>query len=301
MKKLIRMLVGVIVVVLVILVISRNFIVKNSIEKCVAMSLNLPLEIGNLDIGLLSTKLEINNLIISNPDSFEETMMLNMPQILIDYKLLPVLAGKVHLENIAVNLEEFVIVRNSKNEMNIDVFRDMMKSSPGKETEPAKKSDKPKKSGKTEFQIDNLSLDLGRVVFKDYSAGGEPSVKTLNLNIHEKYENITNLYALISLITFKAMGSMGLAEFQNIDVDAYKKSMKSMLGKAKESLKELKEQNDAGEPSAVPSEDMSTQQEELNKALEDAEKAISEQNSPFGDSFKKALQDMKESSNGEDN
>jgi len=301
MKKLIGMVVGAIVVVLVIFTISRNFIVKNSIEKGVAMALNLPLDIGNLDIDLKHTKLEINDLVISNPDSFEEKIMLSMPQILVDYKLLPVFAGKIHLENVAINLEEFVIVKNSENETNIDVFKDMMKSSPGEKTKPAKKSDKPKKSGKTEFQIDNLSLDLGRVVFKDYSGGGEPSVKTFNLNVHEKHENITNLYALVSLITFKAMGSIGLAEFQNIDVDAYKKSMNSMFGKTKESLKGLRKQNDTSEPSAVPSEDISTQQQESTKAAEDAKKAISEQKNPFGDSFKKALQDMQESSNREDN
>ena len=66
-------------------------------------------------------------------------------------------------------------------------------------------------------QLDLLELKIGKVVYKDYSGGGKPVVQTFNINLNERYKNITDPNALVSLIVFKALINTTLSNIVNLD------------------------------------------------------------------------------------
>ena len=54
------------------------------------------------------------------------------------------------------------------------------------------------------MQIDLIKLKIGKVIFTNYSKGDRPSVKEMDLNIEETFEDITSPSALVKAIVFKA-------------------------------------------------------------------------------------------------
>ena len=55
------------------------------------------------------------------------------------------------------------------------------------------------------MQIDELNLKIGKLIYKDYSMPGEPSVSEYNINIDSRYKNIKNANQIIKLIVARAV------------------------------------------------------------------------------------------------
>ena len=128
-----------------------------------------------------------------------------------------------------LNLKEFVIVRNEKGELNLDSL---------KVTQAQKKDRKPTEEAEEkpapEIQLDRLELSIGKVVFKDYSRGGEPSVKEYNLNIRESHENITDLNVLVNLIVAKALTKAALAGLTQVNLSDIQGTLGGTLSSAQQ-------------------------------------------------------------------
>jgi uncharacterized protein involved in outer membrane biogenesis len=177
---------------------------------------------------------------LSNPKGFEDSDMLLMPEILVDYDLATLLKGKVHLEKLTINLEKFVVVRNSKGKLNLDSLRAVQKSK--------KQAAKKKKAGPApQANIDKLSLKIGRVIFKDYSKGGEPEVKYFNINLNESYSNVTDLNAVVSLIVVKALQKTTISTLTNFDVTDLEGSLTNAVGVSKQLVSGLASQTQTSE------------------------------------------------------
>ena len=104
-----------------------------------------------------------------------------------------------------------------------------------KEEKPQAVKEIPKK---TNFKIDILELKIGKVVYKDYSRGGEPEIKEYTVNIDEKYEDITDVRELVRLIVMKALMSTNLEKIANIPLDTLKSTI-SGVGKTGEIVEGL--------------------------------------------------------------
>ena len=175
------------VILIVVLFLARNTVVKAAIEMGTKAVTGLPLAMEKLDLNITDTFINIENLKLSNPKGFEDDVMLEMPKIYVDYDAKALLKAKVHLEELTIYLKEFTVVKNSKGELNLDSLKTVEQS---KKPEP--KGEK-KKTGKApEVQIDNLSLRIGKVIFKDYSKGGAPTVKEFKINLKENHKNIVS-------------------------------------------------------------------------------------------------------------
>ncbi len=260
-----------ILVVLFLLSVSKDLIIKTSVEKGAELVTGLKLSMGSFKVGILRTLVGIKNLRLYNPKGYPEKIMLDMPEIYVDYDLGAITKGTIHLEEMRINLKEFVVVKNEKGELNLDALKVVQAEKEGKE--PA-----PKAGGKApEIQIDVLELTIGKVLYKDYSRGGAPSVKEFDLNLNERYENIDNPYSLVSLIVVKALMNTSIASLTNFDLGGLQGSVSETLAGA---------QQIAGEVAAKAQETL--------KAAAEATKKTQETIKGTTESIQKTTENLKE-------
>jgi len=214
-----------VLVILFVLSFFKDMVVKVSVEKGVEMITGLKMGIRGFNIGLLKTAVRIKGLKIYNPGGYKERVMLDMPEIYVDYDLPAAFKGMIHLEDALLDMKELVVVKNEKGELNLNSLN-VVKS---------------KKSGKTEkaaagkemnIRIDRLRLKIGKAVYKDYSRPGEPSIKEFNINTDETYENIDNPSVLVSLIIVKALSNTSIAGMANFDLGSMKSNISGTLATA---------------------------------------------------------------------
>jgi len=222
MKKIIVPVIIVLAVVFLI-VAAKDLIIKVAVEKGVELTTGLPLKIKSLKIGTVSTLVDINGLRLLNPSGFKDRVMLDMPEVYVDYDLPAIIKGTIHLKEVRIDLKEFVVVKNAKEELNLDALKTVQKEKAPKKEEAREKGKAPK------FKIDLLELKVGKVVYKDYSAGAVPSVREFNVNIDEKFRDIENPDKLVSLIVVKALSKTAIAKLTNFDLKGLQGSLGNIV------------------------------------------------------------------------
>ncbi|MDD5454698.1 MAG: AsmA family protein [Candidatus Ratteibacteria bacterium] len=231
MKKL-----GIVIIVIVILlvgiVLARDVIAKNAVSTGVKVMTGLNLNIGSINVGIFKSAIGIKNLKLQNPSGFEDKLMVDMPEIYVDYDLGAILNKQVHLEEVKINLKEFTVVKNAKGELNLDSLKVVQE----KKTPPSEE-----KREKGEFKIDVLQLKISKVVFKDYSQGKSPKTMEFDLNLDERYENIIDANKLISLIVTRALMNTTISKLANFDLGPLQKEAGEILEGATKAAKEATE------------------------------------------------------------
>jgi len=77
-------------------------------------------------------------------------------------------------------------------------------------------------------------LRIGKAFYKDYSRGGAPSVKEFDVNLNERYTNITNPYSVVTIIVVKALANTTIAGLTNFDINGLKGTVGDTLSRATE-------------------------------------------------------------------
>ncbi|MDD5745741.1 MAG: AsmA family protein [Candidatus Omnitrophica bacterium] len=226
-KKVVAAVFIILVVVIVALVAGRNFVVKAAVTSGVKAVTGLTLNIDSVNIGIGKTLLGITGVTLYNPPGFTDKVMVDVPEIYVDYDAGALLKKKIHLEEVRLNIKEFVVVRNAEGVLNLDSLK------PVQTAQPKPAAAKPD-SGKTEpapqINIDVLRLKIGTVVYKDYSQGATPKTREFKINIDETYEHITDPQALARLIVVKALKNTTIAGLVNFDVKSLAESLKGSVG-----------------------------------------------------------------------
>lgn len=279
MKKILTIVVGVIAILLI-LSFVKDMVIKTSVEKGVELVTGLPLKMRSLNVGIINTLVNIKNLRLFNPAGYKDKIMLDMPEIYVDYNLPSIIKGKIHMQEMRINLKEFTVVKNEKGELNLDSLKVVQAQKEGRQPQE-------KKSGKApEIQIDSLELKIGKVVYKDYSRGGTPSVQEFNVNLDEKYENIQDLYSLVSLIVVKTLMNTTIARLTDFDLKGLKGSISDTLATAQKVAAETAAQaKEALDKTAVQARQAA---QEVSQKAQEAVKATTE-------SLKKTTEDLKKS------
>ncbi len=213
--KLLGKIVMLLVAALAVLVLARNGVVKATAENGVRIMTGMPLSIGKLDLGLTSTRVDLETLVVKNPAGFHNTVLVDIPKILVDYDLFDILKGKVHLENLEFDMKQFTVVKNEKGELNLDRLR-ALQGTPQASASISKPG--PKAPAKAvPIQIDMMHFKIDKVVYVDYS-GGQPSTKEFRMNLDQSYQNITDLNSIVRLIVLKVMINSGISNLVNFDI-----------------------------------------------------------------------------------
>lgn len=208
-----------VVVVLVVLSVAKNTIAQSVLSGTLSKVAHVPVQIGSMNVGLLSSKIDIKRLKVYNPSGFPDRLMIDVPQIFIHFDPPALFKGQAHFKEVKLDLQEMTVVRNKDGKLNVDSVKPTEKE---KSEAKEKAAPEPGKSA-PKLMIDKLSLSIGRVVYKDYSAGGEPAVQTFDINIKDReYTNIDNPATVVSLLMFEALTRTTLSSLANLDVSAFK-------------------------------------------------------------------------------
>ncbi len=215
MKRKIITIPAIVLAVLIALFIGKNMIIKTSVTTGVKAMTGLKLGIRSMNVGVFKSLIGINELQLYNPSGFEDKLMMDLPEIYVDYNLGAIIGGKAHLEEVRLNLKEFTVVKNEAGELNLNALN-VVKETEGEEA--TKEEEKKEKTEMPDIQIDLFVLKIDRVIYKDYSKGSPPKVKEFNVNIDERYENITDPQSFVRLIIVKALKNTTIAKLANFDL-----------------------------------------------------------------------------------
>jgi hypothetical protein len=186
---------------IVLLVVARNQIIKAGASATIKAISGLDLHIGKLDVGIFRPAIEIKDLQMLNPSSYPEKMMMDLPGLYVKYDLPSIMKGTIHLPELKIDLREFVVVRVPGGQMNVNTLQALQ----------------PKGGGKPpQIAIDIMELNIGKVIYKDYSGKGSPKTSEFDINLHERYENITDANKLVALIVSKALANTTIAGVSSI-------------------------------------------------------------------------------------
>lgn len=190
---------------------AKDMIAKVGVERAVEMVTGLRLRVSSFNLGLVNTSVRIKGLKLYNPRGFEEKVMIDMPEAYVNYDLMAVFKGKIHVEDMFIDLKEFVVVKNADGTLNLDSLKMVREE---------KASSGPERKGKAPaIQIDKLRLKIGKAIYIDHTVKGEPSVREFNVNIDEQYSNISDPTALASLIVAKALMSTSIGSLAGFNVN----------------------------------------------------------------------------------
>lgn len=236
MKKVIKILLVALAVVAVLLL-AKNAIAKIAVSTTVRVVTGLKLGIQRMNVGILSTDIGASGIRLMNPRGFSDRVMMKLAALYVDYDAGAFFKGKVHLEKVKVDLEEFTVIRNPDGKLNVNSIKAMHAV---KKEKPAQRQLK-KGAQPLSFQIDLLELRVGKVIYKDYSGGSPPKVREFNVQIEEKYRNITNPSLLAALIVTRALLHTTLSGLPGLDLpvaEIRKQLTDAVFGTAGQALQE---------------------------------------------------------------
>ena len=258
---------AIVLVILIALFFGKNVIIKTSVTAGVRTMTGLKLSIRSMDFGIFKTLIGINELQLYNPSGFVDELMFDVPEIYVDYDLGAFMKGRTHLEEVRLHLKEFIVVKNEAGELNLDSLK-VVKEEEKEVIDEGKKE----KTKTRELQIDVLELRIDKVVYKDYSKGTPPKVKEYNVNIDDRFENITDPKTFGRLIIVKALKNTTIASLTNFDLGKLQRGISGTVRKTAEKALEtpgraIEIGKDAGEKARE------TAEEKVKKAIEAEKKA----------------------------
>lgn len=197
MKKLFIVL-GTVVFFLACIVIFKNQIVKFVVTKAAVTVIGTPVHMDSFSFSILRSSIYISGIKIYNPSGFPEGLLLSCSKINVIYDRAALFKQKLHLVFVEVELDEMGLTKNKEGELNVDSLKVAQTSEPSKPSKPMP------------MQIDLLTLGIGKIVYKDYSMGIEPSILVHDVNIHKSYKNITSAEQLALLIIAEPVKAAGI-------------------------------------------------------------------------------------------
>ncbi|MFH0877634.1 MAG: AsmA family protein [Candidatus Omnitrophota bacterium] len=204
MKKIITI-IAVVLISLLVLGVLKDQIIKTTITVATSAITGAPTKIDGFSLGLFKQSVKIRGFKMYNPAGFPKTILVDIPKIQVDYDLGALLKRKLHLRLVELDLKELDLVKNKEGKLNVDalkVAQPQEKAAPAKEKETKKQA-----PAQLAMQIDELRLNIGGVVYKDYTAGEPPAVQVYDLNLKDKvYKNIGSAQELTALIIRETLG-----------------------------------------------------------------------------------------------
>jgi uncharacterized protein involved in outer membrane biogenesis len=184
--------------------IIKDQIIKSVITVVVSQVSGAPVHIDGFSLGVFSQSVRISGFKIYNPERFSKSILVDLPKVNVKYDLGALLKKRIHLPDVEIEIKEIGLETNKNGKLNVDE----LKMSKAGEKQAAKPKAKP--SAQMPLQLDRLSLEMGRIVMKDYSAGDKPEIKVYDINIKKAYKNITSVQQLVAIILVEPMKAAGI-------------------------------------------------------------------------------------------
>jgi len=211
------------VVIAVAILLFKDVIVRVALERMVEVSTGTQLTMKSLRIGLLKPAINIEDLKILNPKGFKDRLMMDVPEIYIDYQFDDIFTGKAYFDEMRLDIKEFVVIVNEKGEVNLNSLN-VVKEGKVKKTKAQEAS--------ADMKINVLYLKVSKVIFKDYSKGSKPVVHVYHLKINEKFTNITDGDKLMRVIVVRSLMNTPIANLTNFSLSTLRTGITGTLNSA---------------------------------------------------------------------
>lgn len=179
-------------VIIIILVVSKNFIAELIAQKGLEAKTGLKSKMGTVDVGIKDTKIGIDNFKVYNPEGYKDDVMIDAPEIFLDYEIGSALKGNWHFSEVRLDIDEVQIIRNEKGELNLAAL-----------------------NTPDDFQIDQLLLKIGKVIYKDYSLP-RPIEKEFHVGFYDTIEDINGSEELMRIIVQKSLMKSAFSKLTNL-------------------------------------------------------------------------------------
>ncbi len=224
----------IVLAVLAVLYASKNLLAKAALVAGMQAVTGLKVDVDVMDVGLLNTALGIKGLRVRNPAGFTEPILLDIPEVYVDYKVLPFLKGKTHLERVRVNMKEMVVVKLADGTVNVKQIK-ALETAKGKKAAPKAQPKPAAKAPPMNLEIDLLEMKIGTVIYKDYSKGSPPRIKEFTVNIDQRYEHIRDPATFVGVVVAAALLNTTVGQLAGVDVaKIHAEAQRAMLQSARE-------------------------------------------------------------------
>jgi len=196
-KKII-IIIAIVVIAFFVSGIIKDMVIKSVVTVVASKVTGAPVHIDGFSLGVFNQAVKISGLKIYNPQGFTKGILINIAKANVTYDIGALLKKKIHLANVVFDLKEMGLEKNKEGKLNVDSLK------------VAKQEGAGKPSQQMPLSIDMFKLDMGRLIFKDFSIGKEPSVQVYEINIHRVYKNITSAEQLAALIMAEPMKAAGI-------------------------------------------------------------------------------------------
>lgn len=163
--------------------------------------------IGSLYANPFTASVDLRNLKVDNPDGFPRPDFLVVNQFKAAVAPGSVFADRLVVKEAVFDVAGVTLVKNSAGATNAGLIEARFLGPPQKKPAAAS-AERPRR-----FLIQTLTVKLGKIVIADYSRGGEPQVRTLNVNLDRTFTNVTDLKQISAplLADLTAAGAAGFA------------------------------------------------------------------------------------------
>ncbi len=177
-------------------ILARNFIARKSVEFGTERITGFPLTIESVNVGLLNGQLDVTGLKLMNPPEFEDREFVDLKKLHVDYRLGSMLAGAPHINDMLVDIDRLVIVKNTNGVSNTQKLKGVTSSN---------------QPSKTKYRVDTLRIHVGNVTVRDYTHN-KPLEKKVPLDITATYRDITDSTDITRLVLMTVVSQARIPE-----------------------------------------------------------------------------------------
>jgi uncharacterized protein involved in outer membrane biogenesis len=188
-----------------------NTFAKEALVSRLRATTGLDPRIGQIDIGLLSPTIDVENFKLYNTAAFGGGIFVDMPELHLEYDASAIRSGQLHFKLVRLDLEEFSLIQDKAGHMNVQ----------GLEKKGQARAAEKKAPGKTLVftGIDTLNLTLGKFRLSNLANG---KAQELDFGIKNQIaHNVKNQNDVPGLnILFAAAGGTLASTNATIDLSA---------------------------------------------------------------------------------
>lgn len=189
-------------VVCIIVLFTKDTIIRLSAQKIGSSALGAQLTIGHFSWNLLAGQVLVRDLKIGHPPGYEKGVFADISRIELRYDTIALMTGSLHMPLVRIDLKEMTVIKNSEGKLSVDEFKILHAAESEVKAGKTKNETKPA----PKFLIDELKLNIGQVVFKDYFKKDTPKILVYDLNLKDRVsKNIDSVPKLVAAVIMQAV------------------------------------------------------------------------------------------------
>lgn len=227
--KIVLSLLIIIIFLVVSVTIFKNAIATYLLKRDVERLLGLQAKMDNMIVGLSTTTVEAKGLKVLNPPEYEDKVLLDIPEVYINYDMHACLNRDLHFEYIKLDLNELYVIKNKDGKINLDDIKVVQQA---KQVSLGQIDPPPAANAKGfEFRIDTLDLRIGKVIYKDYTRmrKGKPYTKVWDVKVNDRYTDIDDPAKFARLIIVRALTRTAIAKLASFDLTFLERGLSGTL------------------------------------------------------------------------